>query len=203
MKLIDIITKKDIAIVGGSTSILSAKQGETIDSHDCVIRLNLRFPNSNEYESVGKKTTLFYCGAILRITNKRLIEYAKITNLLKLQKEWQIKGTANGIPCFLYNEAIQQKLIGHINIFNANEPYVDNLLIPNTGMVCIYDCLISHALKITLYGFDAFTTPNRYSGFMPNHKFLNSMQQRLRFLLNNHLVCPDIILEKMRHNGQI
>jgi hypothetical protein len=63
-KVKEFFDNKDIALIGNSGKLLEQSYGSQIDSHECVIRINLFFgKGSNKVESLGKKVDAWASGA--------------------------------------------------------------------------------------------------------------------------------------------
>ena len=55
------VENKNVVIVGPAKSIMQSKQGEFINSFDCIVRLNKSLPIQRKYEEyVGSRTDILY-----------------------------------------------------------------------------------------------------------------------------------------------
>ena len=160
-----LVKNKSVAIVGAATSILGTRQGDAIDAHDVVIRINLRRPGENERIDVGSTTDLLYAGMIL-FPHIRAKLSPDVINLEPFDfEEWKKTGLVYGIRTLYKSQAlITQRLIPYWHPLKPESPY--NTSTPphfhTTGAVCACDCVLNGATTVSLYGFDCFHTPDRY-----------------------------------------
>ena len=61
-RIVDLIKDRNVAIVGNASAIIGSRQGEEIDSHDIVIRINKGVPTEDNYVDIGKKTHVWVFG---------------------------------------------------------------------------------------------------------------------------------------------
>jgi len=183
-KELAILKGKNVAVVGNAISILGTQQGSAIDSHDIVIRLNLRFPRLEECEDVGAKTDLFYAGDVL--------------------KNYGLKNgdTYNGVIAFDKNRKLGQRmqnkwhLLNPKSLYNKDKVHYGNTTCyyPTSGQLCICDCIIHGASIIYVYGFDCWNTGDRYSDKIPATGWTVGRiieTKRMRILIEDYNIIPD------------
>lgn len=181
---LSILEGKNVAVVGSSMSILGTQQGKEIDSHEVVIRINLRFPQPNEYDDVGTKTDLFYAGDIL--------------------KNYNLKNgdSYNGVIAFDKNRNLGQIMQHKWHLLDPKSPYNKDKVhygnttcyYPTTGQLCICDCIIHGANAIYVYGFDCWNTGDRYNTKLPATGWNVGRvieTKRMRILVENYNIIPD------------
>lgn len=183
-KELDILKGKDIAIVGSAISILGTGQGNEIDSHEIVIRINLRVPKPEEYADVGTRTDLFYAGDILKKVG--------------LQNGDIYKGVVVFDKNRKLGQVMQHKwhLLDPKSPYNKDKVYYGNTTCyyPTTGQLCICDCIIHGASIIYLYGFDCWNTGDRYDNKIPATGWNVGRvieTKRMRILIEDYNIITD------------
>ncbi|WP_432697802.1 glycosyltransferase family 29 protein [Marinobacterium sp. YM272] len=91
LKLILVFRGKRVAVVGGSPNITLRENGNFIDSHDYVIRVNLFSPDCNQHRFYGAKTSFRFIGATMVDKHQECIprlhgEAARIITTIKNKK---------------------------------------------------------------------------------------------------------------------
>jgi len=78
---------KTCAVVGNAPNILENEYGESIDSHDVIIRCNRSFVEGFE-KHVGSKTTfrIINCHTFFEFTHKRVPDFNKVFSTIETKK---------------------------------------------------------------------------------------------------------------------
>lgn len=153
-ELLDLVDGKTVALVGSAQSILDRDDGDAIDSHDVVIRMNLSIPPRLPKAKIGKKTDVWCMAKSFRSietpSGVKLVLFMKLTKYgdhdwITVQRE-----RANAIrwPQDLEDDVYQ--FVG--------AP-------PGTGIRLLY-WLKKHAnpSSVHVYGMDCWKTPSSWSG---------------------------------------
>ncbi|MFA5571888.1 MAG: glycosyltransferase family 29 protein [Candidatus Bathyarchaeia archaeon] len=187
-----IVQGQHIAIVGSAASILGTGQGDIIDAHDIVIRINLRFPAPDEYADVGKKVDFFYAGDVLTglgIKNGDI--YNGVVTFDKNRKFGK-RGKKLWHPLKINSHYNQSPVAYNNTVVN---------LYPTTGQMAIYDCLMHGATAVYLYGFDCWKTNDRYHPQATNRTdawhYIETKRMRIIIMDPDYNVIPDATLLKI------
>jgi len=150
------VSFSDCAVVGNSGVLSGSKNGEDIDRHECVVRMNAAEVKGHE-EDVGSKTTF-------RLVNG-LLQQGKTLNYTSTPSKWLEKIRNRNLIFVPVNERslnIARNLTHDSNtIYELTEEFKDYISKdvkrklnrhPSTGMFAclLFSCLCEH---ITLYGF--------------------------------------------------
>lgn len=84
----------DAIIVGNSAKLLKARQGDFIDSHETIIRLNGGIPSPTTYSSIGRKTHYWSMSANERQYTLWEKEWSKLPKIMFLngRSRWTPEG---------------------------------------------------------------------------------------------------------------
>lgn len=140
---------KSIIIVGNSSNILNKNQGNFIDSHDIVVRINYAIPiRRNLKNDTGIKTNIYIAGISKSKRVLKLIENIKLDYILRLSP---------------YGEKIVQSNVYQDSIKNYNQVKQEfNAYKPSSGCLAInFFCKHINFKSLTLIGFDFFNNSSR------------------------------------------
>lgn len=172
----EFIKDKSVVIVGPNTNLKGKNLGEYIDSFDIVVRSNTVFDflplNEELAKDYGSRTDIIYWSPTL------IKRYANRKSTIKKLKECNVKYICyqNGNKGYQYFELPycfpqplnwfkekcktigtkmhfchhETKLI--VTLMNNNNSINDNPVLPRTGYLPIFDCLIHQAGKIETIG---------------------------------------------------
>ena len=152
-----------VALVGNATSIFAHRDGELIDSHDVVIRMNAGYPGvDGRHEATGYQTDIWATAKpfLGPPTDAQLIVWMKLTPLGQ-KHLMQLRAQGHPQPIVEWPQELEdecRKFVG-----------AD----PGTGIRMLW-FLKKHAnpANVSVFGMDCWKTPTHWSGRMqtPNHK---------------------------------
>ena len=177
MNFFDLITNKNVAIVGPAAYMNHSGLGSKIDSHDTVVRINRSIETTNtHFVDVGRRTDILYSCLIEKSAN------AGKLNGEELRDHYGIKFICAPPKSSMTGVAHQTILHDMVDINNVRRiaemvpiRIVDHefhtalaLKVkcrPNTGFLALYDLLRFKPAKLSVYGFSFYL-----DGFMPKCK---------------------------------
>jgi len=139
------LQKKNVLLVGNSSSLLNKNQGGLIDSYDIVVRFNHGYPRNEFIKDTGSKTDIWIC------------QFNNMNNQLDRYNKFNAKFNIRYNPCDVH-ENIKDKL----KICNVDFDKTKNH--PTTGYLTIYFFLnnIKVQKSLTIIGFDSFDNKFNY-----------------------------------------
>ena len=189
-----IVADRTVAIVGHAASMRGAGYGPEIESHEVVVRCNLRPVPLAERPDRGQRTDLWFAGNILRRD-----DYADVRKT----------GIFQGAPVCGKKMDFLRKLYQSWNPLEAPSPLRPKPMTWScTGIVAVFDCLASGAKLVSVYGFDFFRTEcvlmgDTRSNYNSRRRLsLENDEERLRTLLRaGYPVRYDKVLLGIVNNG--
>jgi hypothetical protein len=184
----DWFKNKSVAIVGNSESLFSKNQGEEIDSHECVCRINRGIQIINE-SCQGKKTNIWAYGV------ESIIE--DIYNDFKGPKTIHLGSKKRGVRVEGFK--LKQWEKHPFTDFYVPLPQVQSLYDKfgydrlSSGLILldyVYSC---NPKKILLYGFDWKQTPTWYYHELET---VHRWDDEKKFVTNNFLNKGNIFLNE-------
>lgn len=178
-----LIAGRSVAVVGNAQSLLGKGQGDAIDEHDIVVRLNLGVPGSSCLEMTNEKlvglVTPRHVGARMDVWGGVIcpghptIQHGEVANLhavrsIDLGAEWNKQVHQCWIVPFRrwwpVEELIPKTFDGNSVTKEARQAINLNMnkhCSPTTGFVICYLLLGKCApVYVTLFGFDGFQSPS-------------------------------------------
>lgn len=171
----DLVAGKTVALVGNAASILREKNGESIDAHQIVIRMNLGLPERiGRADRIGMRTDIWAtakCWGWSYSKDAPSWVFMKPLGLTKL-------GDEHWLAC----ESLR-KMVGDYSLYRWPmhlERDVRDFVgaDPGTGVRLLY-WLKRHAspLQISLFGFDCWQTPSHWSNKGPTSNHSPKLEQ--------------------------
>ena len=173
------VENKNVVIVGPAKSIMQSKQGEFINSFDCIVRLNKSLPIQRKYEEyVGSRTDILY-------NSLNVTDYPGENNLNKdFLKSNYLKFVCCSYPLI---KPFDNDIIRFVNHCKYELPfrYVNHSLFnsmvqnmktrPFTGLCAIIDLLQYNIKSLYITGLD----------FYHSNYYKKSIQKSSRVILKN------------------
>ena len=172
----NLFLRKNLAVVGSSSNLLSKEIGKEIDSFDEVVRFN-RAPTDGWEKHVGSKTTL-------RVSNNHV--FANVKHSVggdESCEDWRPEGQPQNFIKDLKNQKIlllnrdssawedKEKHINHTSIaFLGNYPCIENFggtKSPSVGYAFIALCVMNN-IKPVLFGFGLCEENEKASHYWEN-----------------------------------
>ena len=151
-ELADVVRDKSIALVGNSTSLLTAPHN--IDAHDVVIRMNRGIYVARESNRLGKKTDVLLC-SVIKPEMKHLVREIRHVMWMSRERRHMLNSEFSYYAGLIYLYPIEW----------WEELYVEIGSRPSCGAMGID--LLSRFIgsgEIKLYGFDFWRSPTTYTG---------------------------------------
>lgn len=148
------LSGKTVAVVGNASSALQAKNGDEIDAHDVVLRLNAGVPLPEQKRAIGSRTDVLSVGnlAVLKDSMHRLrtppdqVWFGKPSFSALGRREWPRLVKIAHYPIWRIPSERMEGLKDEIGAW------------PSGGLVAAF-IVLEHADVIHLYGFDCFSSP--------------------------------------------
>lgn len=144
-----LISGKNVAIVGNAKSIFDKSNGQEIDQHDTIIRFNRGF--ITKAESQGSRTDILIMACPL--TNEERLSFGALSYINRSKR---IKS-------------------GFYTFTNKFRAWLKTQIgaQPSSGLMAIQFCRAAYAKNIDLYGFDFEATPTFYNpeGYVTKHNY--------------------------------
>lgn len=179
--MFDWFVGKDISIVGGAGGLFESNQGDRIDSHQIVIRLNRGVLIKDEKHQ-GTKTDYWAYpnpSKIKDIYGKfkyKTIHLDKLHRDYKVHKDYKDIKTDFYVPIEIIDELCDEKIkYGKSNSKNITDK-------PSSGIILLYYLTKCNTKKITLYGFDWKKTGTWYDYQMNNRKIDHNWETEEKFI---------------------
>jgi hypothetical protein len=150
---------KRVAVVGPAKSIENSSNGEKIDNHDIVVRLN--YAKIKNPKDSGKRTDVIYYDGSLH--NYKVIQ-PKFVVCSYPSTEWFFNARcARNIS---YNSALYNSLVVDPDIYKNLKFCLDPAMMmrPNTGLISIVDLLTFDIKSLFITGLDFYRT-----GYLDTH----------------------------------
>lgn len=162
----DYLKGKSVAIVGPALSIEGSGNGELIDSHDVVVRIN--YPKLSDPKDGGTKTNIIYYDGSLHNYDSLDLEYLICSyprtewffneRCLKAVEHFSTKYNHHIINADIYNQLKVE--------LNKNKK-----VRPNSGLIAIVDLLRYDIKSLFITGLDFYRS--RYVGKHPDYGHFN------------------------------
>lgn len=122
---------KSVAIVARAGSLLTSGQGEAIDAHDLVIRVNYTLPlDPEQAEHIGTRTDLLY-------------------HCQKVCEGPRLSAEALGVPTVRVPSKLRRRL-------PKERGFNELAYRPNTGTVAVFHALKEKAKRVSVFGMDFY-----------------------------------------------
>lgn len=109
---------------------------------------------------------------------------------------WKETGLYKGVRTFHKNGKLLDLSLQYYDIFNkTNYNYRKPFQGVTTGYLCIVDCLQYKPSQVSIYGFDCFTSGDRYcNSWDVVNQYVETEKIRLKILIDQKLIVPDKLL---------
>jgi len=168
---------KRIILVGNSNSLLSRNYGELIDSHDCVVRMNLGLVDPEKPNVFGRKTHIWASGLSIHWKQKQGYSFFhdKCKYILLLSAHVNYNQLS-----FMLENGYTDSIENYIELVERFQSK------PSTGAMTINFLMnsINNFSSLSLVGFDFFKTKTWYN---PDDKYVphNSNGNEEKFIKNH------------------
>ncbi len=163
----EFVQNKKVVLIGPSPHLVGSKQGQFIEEHDLVVRMNRGFnipPNMEE--DIGKRTDILYNGLTGQEKIHGIIDVDQLIGKIK----WICSpNISQGIGLEIENKFLkylQGRIPFHridINLYKSVQNIVHCYL--NTGMAALLDLLYYDVREIYITGFTFFRRISEKNGF--------------------------------------
>lgn len=173
--MFDWFVGKDVSIVGGASGLFESNQGDKIDSHQVVIRLNRGVLIKDEKHQ-GTKTDYWAYPNPTKIRDIYGKFKYKTIHLDKFHRDYGDIKTDFYIPIEIIDELYDEKIkYGKSNFKNITDR-------PSSGIILLYYLTKCNTKKITLYGFDWKKTGTWYNDGSRSRKLDHNWETEEKFI---------------------
>lgn len=155
----DFLNKKKIALVGPASSIEKDKNGEFIDSHDIVVRLN--YAKIKNPDHSGTKTDVIYYDGSLHDYENLNLDFLICSYPIT---EWFFQERCK-LTVEYFKLKYNHKIVDSVMYNNLKLSLNDNNKVrPNTGLIAMVDLLKYDVKSLFVTGIDFYRT-----GYLSSH----------------------------------
>ena len=167
------VRRKSIAVIGGSNNLVGIGQGDYIDSHDVVLRINLHWPCPIFHEpqqdvtcDIGQRTDILF-QAIAAWRPERFFSMSPQLVMIRGDKDFLVNFVTPHHPYHWLYPKYQQILEDceskgvEVEHFHPNYGHLYPTWNPNTGLLALKTVMFENPSKVYVVGFDFSTTHNQ------------------------------------------